>query len=210
MDKRFEKYFGSNIARKIYITGIALIAVGVAVAFFYWAGYGILIAAVGVILFFISSSMQVSDKDLDDKMTSAMAEYAKEKIDGRVMGKQKLDARDFSVFCGYIRESGNVRFKAGSDGKIRTSNYFITAIYAEKDDCRIFTTVYDLLSDKPPVDKMIYTQGAEKIEFSHQPTEFPKGNFKCNLNIIRNGESENLEFFIPDDALADKLIAKIK
>lgn len=210
MDKKFSKYFGSNVARKVYVAGIALIVFGVIVTFGYWAGYGVPIMAVGVLLFFISSSIQVSDRDVDEMVRSTMDSYAKEKIDGRIMGKETLDARNFSVFSGYIRESGNVRFKAGGDGRVRTSNYFVTAISAEKGNCRVFTTVYDMLSEEKPIDHMICTKGADEIEFSHLPTEFPKGNFKCELKVTRNGECEELVFFIPNDALADKLIAKIK
>lgn len=210
MDTKFSKYFGNNIMRKVYVAGIALIAVGLIVAFAYWAGYGIPIAAIGVILFFISSSMQVSDRDIDQKVNSDMESYIKEKIDGRTFGKEILKGSDFSVFSGFIRESNNVRFKSGRDGRMRTSSYFVTAIYAEKGDCKVFTTVYDLLGVEAPVDLFISTTGADRIEFKRDATEFPKGNFKCDLKVERNGKTEELVFFLPDDALVDKLVEKIK
>lgn len=35
MNKRFERYFGKNIARKFYLVGIALVLIGLIVAFGY-------------------------------------------------------------------------------------------------------------------------------------------------------------------------------
>lgn len=210
MDKRFEKYFGNNIMRTVYLAGVALIAIGLAVAIFYWAGYGTPIAMVGVALFFISSAKQVSDKQVDEYVQKTADEYAKEKIDGRTVGKQTLDARNFSVFRGYVRETKNARFKAGRDSKIRTSNFFVTAMSIEKNDYKIFTTVYDMLSDEKPTDKMICTKGADSVELKSEKIELPRGIVKYELTVVRGEESESFVFYLPDDALADKLIAKIR
>lgn len=125
------------------------------------------------------------------------------------MGKSTLDAKDFSVFKGFIYEGENNRFKSGSDGKLRTSKFYITAISAEKKDCKIFTTVYDLLSNNNPADAYIFTRGADEVRLSREATEFPKGHNKCTLTVTRRGESEEIIFFLPDDALAEKLIEKI-
>lgn len=209
MSKKFERYFGKNLARKFYVAALALVVIGIIIAFVYWAGYGIPIAAVGVVIFFIASVFQVSDRDIDGHVNETFESYGR-KIDGRAFGKGTLDARNFSMFKGFICEGEKNRFKSGGDGKLRTSKFYITAISAEKGDVKIFSTVYDILSDETPVDRWIYTKGADGIEFSKEPTEFPKGNFKCLLKVTKNGESEELEFYLPDDALADKLIDKIK
>lgn len=209
MKKNYERYFGKNIARKLYVIGLALAVIGLIVSYFIWAGYGVPLMVVGVLLFFVSSSTQVSDKAVDEKIEAVVEEYAKQKIEGRMIGKEKLDSRDFSVFTGFIRETPEVRFKSGSDGKMRTSRYYVTAVSASKENCKVFTTIYDLISDEVPRDKMISTKGADKVEFSKEPTQFPAGNYKCELKVTKNGESETFEFYLPDDALADQLTEKI-
>ncbi len=210
MEKRFARYFGSNIARKLYLLGFGMMVVGLAVAYFYWVVYGMPITVIGLVLFFASSALQISDKDMDTKVAEDVNKYVKEKIDGRTIGKETLDGRDFSVFYGYIRENGGVRFKSGSDKKLRTSSYYVTAISAKKNDCKVFMTVYDLLSPETPNDQMIFTKGADEIAFEKEAIEFPKGNFRCKLRVDRKGETEEMIFFLPDDALAERLLEKFK
>ena len=53
MKKRFDRYFGNNIGRKLYIASLALIAVGVIIGYFYFWGYGMPLAALGVIGFIL-------------------------------------------------------------------------------------------------------------------------------------------------------------
>lgn len=209
MKKRFERYFGSNIGRKIYVVCIALIAAGAIIGYGYWWGYGMPLIIIGAAGFFVTAGIQVSDKDVDEHINTVVEEY-KKKIDGRVIGKDKLDARDFSVFQGFIREDNETRFKAGTDKRVRTSKFYITALYADSKNFVAFTTVYDLLSDETPNDSMIFTKGADAVEFSSETIEFPTENKKCTLRTTRNGATEELVFFLPNDALADKLIAKLK
>lgn len=206
MDKRFERYFGSNIGRKIYIASIAVIAFGLILGWAYWWGYGVPIAAIGVAGFFVSYGIQVSDKDVDEHVANTVDAYAKEKIEGKTFGKGKYKSEDFSTFFGYIRNDSKTRFVAGSDGRIRTSKYYVTAISADNNQFTVFTSVYDLLSNEPPIEDMMTTKGAENIEFSTENTDFPSGNKKCTLKA----DDKELVFYLPNDALADKLIAKIK
>ena len=67
-----------------------------------------------------------------------------------------------------------------------------------------------MLSEEKPRDMMISTKGAEEVNLTKVPTEFPKGNFKCELTITKNGERESLVFYVPDDALAEQLLSKVK
>lgn len=207
--KKLDRYFGNNIGRKIYIASLAVIALGFAIGALYWWGYGLPIAAIGVLGFFVSSGIQVSDKDIDEKIASSVEEY-KKKLDGMSFNKKTLDARDFSYFYGFIREDNETRFTSGSDGRLRTSKYFVTAISENGKALTIFTTVYDILTDKEVFEGSITTSGAMKTELSFVETDFPKGNKKCTLDVYANEDAKStLLFFVPNDALADKLIAKL-
>ncbi len=209
MNKKFDKYFGNNIARKIYIAGIILIGIGIIIAYAYWAGYGIPIAALGIIAFFATSSFQVSDRDIDEQVASSEAVFLKNEVEGKSIRKENLILEDFSVFSGYICDS-ETRFKAGSDGKIRTSKYFITAICEKNKHHVVATSVFDLLSNKPANAEIITTKDADLIKVTTIPTEFPKGNLKCTLSIMRSETEEKYDFYLSDDALAEQFIAKMK
>lgn len=209
MKKRLDKYFGSNVGRKIYVASIAVIAVGFIIGAAYWWGYGLPLAAIGVIGFFISSGIQVSDKDIDERIAESVEEY-KSKLDGRICGKETLDARDFSYFYGFIREDNETRFVAGSDGRVRTSKYFVTAISESGRDLKIYTTVYDILTDSVVYDGFAATRGAIRNEFSFTETDFPKGNKKCALTVYTTEDDKiTLLFYVPNDALADKYISRL-
>ncbi len=209
MKKRFDRYFGSNIGRKFYIVSLVLIALGAIVGYFYWWGYGMPLIALGVIGFLVSSGIQVTDKDIDEHIQNTIEEF-KKRIDGRNIGKETLDSRDFSYFYGFIREDAQTRFVSGRDGKIRTSKYFITAISAKPKNVKVFTAVCDLLSEEPANDSFISTNGAYSVDLASENVEFPAGNKKCKLYVSMNEENEEaLEFYVPNDALADKLLDMI-
>ena len=203
MKKRFDRYFGNNIGRKLYIASLALIAVGVIIGYFYFWGYGMPLAALGVIGFLVCSGIQVTDKDIDEHIENALEEF-KKRIDGRVLGKKTLDARDFSYFCGFLREDSQTRFVSGRDGKVRTSKYFITAISASRNGSVIFSAVCDLLAENEIIsESFIETNGSEKADLATEVLEFPAGNKKCTLTV---NDGETLLFYVPNDALADKLL----
>lgn len=207
MNKNYSAYFGHNIARKLYVAACILLVLGAAVAIFYWAGYGIPIAIVGLIMFFVSSGKQISDNDVDEKIIKEAKDFGEKILESQPnICKELQKGNEFSVFHGYIRENGNVRFKSGNDGKIRTSAYFITAIYAKKKDCQIITAYRDLILDNPSKEQKISTKGAENIKLTRTPTQLPQGNFKCELSLTKDGREETFEFFLPKDALADKLL----
>ena len=210
MDKKYEKYFGRNVARIIYLIGVALCFLGVFNLLLGNPFYGAIFATIGVIVFFLTSHKQASDKDIDALLSKAQEEYHKAKIEGQVFEKTELDPSQFSIFGGFIRDSGEVRFKAGRDQKIRTSRFFVTALSVEKNDCKIFTTIYDIISGEAVFDESLFTKGADKVEFSKEKLEFPRGIYRCTVKTEKNGESDEFSFYLPDDALADKLTKKIK
>ncbi|MBR5859655.1 MAG: hypothetical protein IKZ05_06995 [Clostridia bacterium] len=210
MKKRFDRYFGSNVGRKLYTASLATIAVGALIGYFYWWGYGMPLVVIGVIGFFVSSGIQVTDKDIDEQVYQAI-ESLKGRIDGRELGKETLDSRDFSYFHGYIRETSETRFARGRDGKVRTSRFYLTAISAKPKNAKVFSIVIDLLSDDATTnDQFICTNGAIGVELGTEQLDFPAGNKKCRLIVTQSEErTETLEFFLPNDALADKLLDTI-
>jgi hypothetical protein len=210
VDKKYEKYFGKNIIRIIYVIGVALCFLGVFNLLLANPFFGAIFVTIGVITFFFTSHKQASDKDIDALLSKTQEEYRKAKIEGQVFEKEELNPSQFSVFGGFIRDSGEVRFKAGRDQKIRTSRFFVTALSVEKNDCKIFTTIYDIISGESVFDECLFTKGADKVEFSKEKIEFPRGIYKCTVKTERNGETNALSFYLPDDALADKLTEKIK
>lgn len=210
MKKRFDRYFGNNIGRKFYIASLAFIVIGVIIGYAYWWGYGMPLMVLGVIGFLVSSGIQVSDKDVDEHIQNTLETY-KEKLNGRAFGKETLDSRDFSYFYGFIREDAHTRFVSGRDGKVRTSKYYITAISAKPHNAKVFTVTYDLLSNEnEPNDSFISTNGAHSLELASENLEFPAGNKKCTLTVgTETTQNETFTFYVPNDALADKLLDTI-
>ena len=209
MNKRFDRYFGKNIGRKIYVISIGLVAFGLIFGAVYWWGYGIPIAIIGVIGFLVSSGIQVSDKDIDEHILESVEKY-KKNIDGRTLGKETLDVRNFSFFYGFIRDDAATRFVAGRDGSVRTSKYYITAMSVEKNDCKVFTSIFDLLRDETVSEQTFSIKGAVNTKLSTESIDFPRGNRKCTLITEKDGSTEEFIFYLPNDALADKLLEKIK
>ena len=210
MDKKFyEKYFGRNLARIFYLISVGFLGFGVFQVIMGNPYGGVIFCTMGVVLFFLTSHKQVSDKHIDELVQKHEKNYIAEKIDGKALGKETLKGEDFSVFSGFIRDSGDVRFKAGSDQKMRTSRFYVTAISSKKNDFKVFTTIYDMLSESEPIDKSFFTKGAAEIEFSKEIIEFPRGNYKCAIKAKRNDNSEEFIFYLPNDALADKLTEKL-
>lgn len=98
MEKKYIKYFGRNVARIIYCIGAGLSCAGVFCLLFSHKGLGFLAVLIGVPLFFITSAIQASDKDIDRLVSDAESGYKDEKIKGKVIGKKVLNPDDFSIF----------------------------------------------------------------------------------------------------------------
>ena len=204
----YAKYFGKNTARIFYCIGVGLALFGVVNCIVGNAFWGFFACVIGVALFFITSHKQVSDKHIDDLVAETVTAYKEEKIKGVSFFREEVDPDKFSLFYGFIRDNGEVRFKAGRDGKIRTSRFYVTAISAERDDCKVFTSVYDILSGEVK-DAKLCTKNASDVRFEKQEIEFPRGNYFCNITQSINERAEEINFYIPADALADKLTSMI-
>lgn len=208
MNKRYARYFGKNIVRIIYAVSCGLLGYGcfnIVVGNSYW---GLIYCMLGLIPFFLTSHIQVSDKSVDELIETKAEQFKSERLQNVVIGKDEIPKEKFSVFSGFIRDGGDVRFKRGRDEKIRTSRYFITAVAVDKKDFSVLTSVYDMLSDER-TDKSISSIDTEIKAFSKESVDFPQRLHKCNLAAVIDGSDSEFEFYLPADALADKLIESI-
>ena len=208
MNKKYSRYFGKNIARIIYTVSCGLLGYGcfnIVVGNSYW---GMIYCLLGIIPFFVTYSMQVSDKTIDELIETRIEKFKEERLKDIVVGKTEIANDKFSTFSGFIRDGGDVRFKRGRDEKIRTSRYFITAVSVDKKEFTVITSVYDMLSDER-TDKLISSIDTEIKAFSKESIDFPQKLNKCKLIAVIDGSDTELEFYLPADALADKLIEKI-
>lgn len=209
MNKQFNRYFGKNVLSKLYTLGIALVAIGVVVLFAYNPFFGVPIAAIGVLIFFITSAFKVSDGDIDAFVAKCAEEYGEKNIDGKTVGKKVLEAKDFSVFYGFFADSSNTRFKSGRDGRVRTSKFFITAISVSKGEAHIFSSLYDILDEGKEAKSELHIGQNDEISLKKVDLEFPHGISAIELNASGEGGSKAINFYLPDDALADQLVDKI-
>ena len=209
MNKRYLKYFGKNVTRTIYVIGSGLCCFGIFCILFSNPFIGMICAVIGVSIFFLTSHKQVSDKMIDELVEKSVSEYKSDHLCDLQAGKTTLDGDKFSLFSGFIRDNGEVRFKRGRDEKLRTSRYFVTAVYVEKKSFAIHTTVYDMISgDK--TSEFACSINATDIEFSRESLDFPQRLHKCTLKTLHGDEEKTLLFYLPADALADKLIERIE
>lgn len=205
----YERYFGKNITRIIYLIACGMLLYGafnILVGNSYW---GAIYCTVGVLPFLFLSHLQVSDKNVDEVVENSVETYLDEKVKGKIIDKKELNPSDFTVFSGFIRDSGEVRFKSCRDGKLRTSKYYVTALSYTKQDCIVSMTTYDLISESYSEIDLIRVKTEEIISFKAEETAFPKGNYFCTFVYERDGEKHNLEFYLPtEDYMVAQLIEK--
>lgn len=208
MNKKYARYFGKNIVRIIYVVSCGLLGYGcfnIVVGNSYW---GMIFCMLGVIPFFLTSHIQVSDKAVDELIETRTLQFKAERLKDVTVGKINIDEEKFSTFSGFIRDGGDVRFKRGRDEKIRTSRYFVTSVSVDKKEFTVLTSVYDMLSDVK-TDKFISSLDTEIKSFSKESIDFPQKLHKCKLIAVIDGSDSEFEFYLPSDALADKLIESI-
>ncbi len=207
---KYEKYFGRNISRIIYLISCGLLGYGafnIVVGNSYW---GAIYCAIGVIPYFIVSHKQVSDKHIDELVNTSVETYLGNHIKGKTINKKELNPDDFSTFSGFIRDDGNVRFKSCGDGKIRTSKYYVTTISVTKKECIVSMSTYDLIAEKNCHSEVVVVKSEDKVAFIKKEIEFPKGNYECTLSFEQNSEPKEIKFYLPTgDYLVGQIIEKI-
>lgn len=207
---KYERYFGKNIARIVYLISCGLLLYGgfsIVVGNSYW---GAVYCVIGLLPFFLVSHLQVSNKQIDEIVETSAETYLDKHIKGVVINKRELDPADFATFSGFIRDSGDVRFKSCRDGKMRTSKYYVTAINVTKHECAVSMTTYDLINETNCVIEPIVVRAEEKVSFTAKEIEFPRGNYECTLIYHQNDEEKELRFYLPTgDYLVGQLIEKM-
>ncbi len=210
MKNPYEYYFGKNIPRIIFLISCCILGFG---GFNYAVGnsYGASIfCMIGVVPFFFTVHLQVTNKSIDDKVEKTRKEYAKKYIQGKTAGKRELAPAEFTAFSGYFWDKSGVRFKSCNDKKLRTSKYYVTAISLTTKECFVSTTEFNLLSEEAPQERFVAFDKGEEISFQTKEAEFPKSNFLCTLSAVNNGEIKEFCFYLPKgDYLAEQLIEKI-
>lgn len=207
---KYERYFGKNIARIVYLVSCGLLLYGgfnIVVGNSYW---GAIYCVIGLLPFFIFSQMQVSNKQIDEVVEASAESYLEKHIKEKVVNKRELNPADFVVFKGFIRDSGDVRFKSCRDGKMRTSKYYVTAINVTKQETAVSMTTYDLINETDCTIDPVVVKSNEKVSFTAKEIEFPKGNYECSLVYNQNAEQKEIKFYLPTgDYLVGQLIEKI-
>lgn len=201
--KYFERYFDSKIWNVLFYVSFALIAAGVPTIYFYWPLMGLGIILLGAVLFLVSSSFRVTEKDVDEKVAETKQNYGLEMINGKFIGRRELNDKDFTYFSGYICDGKGVRFKSGRDGKVRTSRYYVTAMCVEPGGFTVQCSFYDLFEKEKREDVIVALRKGEDMTLVREPSDFPRGQVKYTA-------PDGSVFWLPDDAVADDLINRIK
>lgn len=229
-NKHVERYFKDNRTRVLYVTS----AISLAVCIFLYAFGGqvamfarpiaYLIPLVPFLLpiscgiYMVTDAMQISDRNLDLLAEEKCRDYLKEKVNGTVLSDRKvhslivyremLDAEGFMFFEGYVKHTPESLFKRGYDKRMRTPYYFATALSVTQDSLVVFETVFDLIGGTEALDRLIFADGAEAVEFAYETNDLV---FVCHLRVVRFGKEEELIFYLPaNDMFAEMAITKIQ
>lgn len=229
-NKHVERYFKDNRARILYLSSIASLVVCIILYhsgsdlemfsgfFTYLIPLVPFLLPISCAIYMITDSMQISDKELDQLAEDKCRGYLKEKVNGTILSDTKvhsliiyremLDADDFTFFEGYVKHTPDSLFKRAPDGRLRTPYYYATALSVTQDNLVVFETVFDLIEGKTAVDRLLFTDGAEAVDFSYEKTDLV---YICRLRVTRFGKEDELEFYLPvNDMFSEMAITKIE
>lgn len=229
-NKHVERYFKDNRARVLYVT--SAISLAICIFLYTFGGYVAMFARpiayiiplvpflmpISCGIYMVTDKMQISDKELDELAEKKCHNYLKEKVNGTILSDTKvhsliiyremLDADDFTFFEGYVKQTHSPFLKRGYDKRLRTPYYFATALSVTQDNLVVFETVFDLIEGKTAVDRLVFTDGAEAVDFSYEKGEL---TYVCHLKISRFGTEDELVFYLPiNDMFSEMAITKIR
>ena len=210
MKKQYERYFGKNIATLIYILSAIVAIAGLIVTFFRWWHFGFIFTIIGAIVFFITVRLKITDKDLDAKLSDIAEKYKTARIQETIVNRKPLDPEPFDIFSGYVCDSADCKAKIGSDGKVRSSHLFVTAIQADRHGFNLFYSVYDLFENQEPVHTFLNSDGVSVLDVDSVEVKIPHGIKKHSVHYRKDNAEQTFVFYAQDDALVDELIRKIK
>lgn len=205
MKKNYERYFTNNLATAFYIAGAAMVVVGL-IGIFFWE-YVLIMAAlvvVGLVLFFITVPMKITDKDYDMPKNHSFDSYKKEHIEGKTIDRKMLDPEQFDLFSGYLFDQPDIKRKVGRDGVLRSSRYYVAALKASRTGFMIFYSEYDMLSGESN-HRFIQGQQGDLVGYQKAKEKPAMGDYRYLVSVEKDGskEKEELLFHLPDDALVD-------
>ena len=178
--KQNEKYFRSNNTH--FYIGIAMLAVGVALAVFYRFTIGLALAVIGAILAFVPKWSRSSDKDIDEQIKNETDGYLKKKIDELDLYGALSPNADSIVIAGYIFDSENALVRRGLDSKIRASEYSVAAIIITKNSVVASKKTFSLTDDRKneETNEFLFTD-TDRVEVTDRMTEFHDGKNNCEM-----------------------------
>ncbi|PKM62440.1 MAG: hypothetical protein CVU97_05400 [Firmicutes bacterium HGW-Firmicutes-21] len=164
-----QKYFRGETARLFFTISIATILIsGVLVALgfvdilswiFVYFGMPVLLA--GIIVFFVTNSLLVSDSELDNCGNALLEEYKVEFAKNNpVLNVNKQ--RSMSVqkepmfFCEYYFDRQNFSMQKGRDGTFRSSDYFVSGLLMDTNKVYLAKKAVSLVEDRSEESKEEY------------------------------------------------------
>ena len=202
--KNIERYFGNNLATVFYLISGFLIAGGLVGIFFrFYIVPCAAVTIVGIVLFFITFRMKITDSDYDESLNKSIATYKTDHVANQVINRKHVDPEPYDLFYGYLFDQPGLKRKVGKDGKPRSTRYYIAALYADRVSFGISYSEYDVLTDD---EKHVFIHGeqgdAVKLE---KPAEKPAiGDYRYVLQLTKGTDEQTLVFHLPDDALVDE------
>lgn len=209
-NSNFERYFGNNLATVLYIISGIVIAAGLIGIFFRF--HIVLFAAVtvaGIVLFFITIRLKITDKDFDEPLNKAVAGYKKEHVGNQTVKRKPVDPDGFDLYYGYLFDQPGLKRKIGTDGKPRSSRFYITALQTGREDFLLSYSEYDVLSGSE-THRFIHGEKGDEIRLERPDVKPEIGDFRYTVRLTTATGSETLVFHLPDDALVDEQLALIQ
>lgn len=209
-DKNMNRYFGNNLATVFYVLSFAMMAIGLVGVFLgYFYFYAGCLALIGVVLFFITVRMKITDKDYDEVMSRSVSQYKEKYLEDKMINRKKVEPETVDLFYGYLFDQAGLKRKLGKDGKMRSSRYYITAVRVNRTGFLISYSEYDTLTGDES-HQFIYAEPENDVSLE-RPREKPAlGDSRYVIHIGGEKEETVLVFHLPDDALADEKLKAIE
>lgn len=208
-DRNMSRYFGNNLATVLYIVSIAMIVVGLLGVFFrYFILYAGILAVLGIVLFFITVRLKITDSDYDGVVNASVDSYRGKHLSDVIINRKKADPESFDLFTGYLYDRPGTLRKQGKDGKMRSSRYYITALKANRAGFIVSSSEYDTLTGDES-HRLVHAEPGVSFTLEH-PADKLLGDRRYVLRFADDGAEPDFVFHLPDDALADEKVKAIE
>ena len=204
INKTVERYFGNNLATVFYLISGFLIAGGLIGIFFrFYIVPCAAVTIVGIILFFITIRMKITDKDYDESLNKSVAAFKNERVATQIVNRKPVDPEPYDLFYGYLFDQPGLKRKVGKDGKPRSTRYYISALYATRTSFGICYSEYDVLTGEEK-NTFIHGEKGDTVRLERPADKPAMGDFRYVLHLTKEADEQTLVFHLPDDALVDE------